>query len=103
MVDYWSTFSTYARICARETNKEGTRIHYYHFEFDIANTMVGNMKTQTCEMFCKLKKVVIFGKIDFKSWCEKKLCARKQKDGEMHKVLEGQEVTICGEATTTIG
>jgi hypothetical protein len=33
--------------------------------------MVGNMKTQTCGMFCKLKKVVFLGKTNFKSWCEK--------------------------------
>jgi hypothetical protein len=42
--------------------------------------------------------VVLSGKTDFRSLCEKKLCARKQQDGETHKVLEGQEVAICSEA-----
>jgi hypothetical protein len=71
MVDYWSIFSTYARIFTsnKETN-EGVRIHYYHFESNIANTMVRNMKIQTCGMFCKLKKVVFFGKTYSMIWCE---------------------------------
>ncbi len=77
-MDYWSTFSTYARIFAsnKKTNEEGAKTHYYHFEFDITNMMVGNMRIQTCGMFCKLKKVVVFlGKTNFKRWCEKNLCA----------------------------
>ncbi len=105
-MDYSFTFSTYAKVFAsnKETNEEGARIHYYHFESDIANMMVSNMKIQTCGMFYKLKKVVVLlGKTYFKSWCEKKLCAQEQQDGEMHKVLEGQEVATCCEATTTIG
>ncbi len=78
-MDYWSTLSTYAIIFAsnKETNEEGTRIHYYHFEFDIANTMVGNMKIQICGMFWKLKKVSFLSKTNFRSWCEFFLCATR--------------------------
>jgi hypothetical protein len=47
------------------------------------------MKIQTCEMFCKLKKVVFLGKTYSRIWCEKHLCAQKEQGDEMHKVLEG--------------
>ncbi len=75
------TKTKYARVFAgnRETNEEGAMTHCCHSESDIANMMVGNMRTQAYGTFCKLKEVVVLpGKTDFRSWCEKNLHAREQ-------------------------